>query len=94
MLLQAKLDLCDMVRNELNGTYGDLQDQAVTAIVCLQGIENGRELFRVEFNCQFMLDGVAEEFDDCSRREGKSFSKQHTVDNGTNDLMDLSLLLS
>lgn len=36
---------------ELSGAYGDLQHQLVALVIGLQGVQNGRELGRVELDC-------------------------------------------
>lgn len=36
---------------ELSGAYGDLQHQLVALVVGLQGVQDGRELGRVELDC-------------------------------------------
>ena len=38
----------------LGTSYRDLENQLLAAIVGRQGVENGRELFRVELDCNWL----------------------------------------
>lgn len=77
-------------------SYRNLEDELVSAIVRCQGIENGWELFRIKFDWNILsvpifnvLPTMTEPGSLCRRAE-KSFS--HTIDDGTDDLIDLALL--
>jgi hypothetical protein len=76
--------------------YSDLQDELVASILELQRVENGRQVLGVEFHwgeCQSVkfleLHGVRRIV---PREDPGVWRRAHTVNNGTNDLMDLSAL--
>ena len=74
---------CHLVSLE---TYCDLEHQSVAAIVGLNGVENGRQLLRVELDCCRQLARRI-----CFPRGPARARPSRTVDDGANHLMDLAI---
>lgn len=81
-------------------TYRDLEDELLATVVGLEGVENGRKLGRVEFDyhdpsaSQPITPDARGPFFDVSRawrRQERRIFGRLTIDDGTNDLMDLAM---
>jgi hypothetical protein len=81
-------------------TYRDLQDELLATVVGLEGIENGRKLGGVEFNyCSLsasypIVSAARRPIFDVSgawRRAWRRIFGRLTIDDGTNDLVDLAM---
>lgn len=99
-------------------TYRDLQHQPLTVVVGLQGVQNGRELVRIELDCNLSLAAIQSQLNPLARASrwmvvtmvekqefasiasdrkmpsrgltGVCVQMVHTVDDGTNDLVNLA----
>jgi hypothetical protein len=77
----------------MGSTYSDLKDQLLAVVGGLKSVENGRELLTLELDCARALAGVSPIALRWWRRRGER-SGGHTVDDGTNDLVDLAIVLA
>jgi hypothetical protein len=80
-------------------SYRNFQDQLVTTIVGLEGIENGRQLLLiVEFDweciisCEFQFSSFSGASKSSLVASTTQRSNCHTVNNSSNDLMNLAML--
>ena len=75
-------------------TYSDLEHELLAVVGGLKGVENGRELLTLELDCARTLvgsvGGIA--LRRWRRRDGGGGG--HTVDDGTDDLVDLAIVLA
>jgi hypothetical protein len=71
-------------------TYCDLEHELLTAIVGVEGVEDGGQLFGVELDCGGKVKLLAWRCFSAALSPGERCSGVHTIDDGTNDLMDLA----
>jgi len=75
-------------------TYSDLEHELLAVVGGLKGVENGRELLTLELDCARTLAGGVSSIARRWRRWRGGEGGGRTVDDGTNDLVDLAIVLA